>query len=274
MSTRRKIFRWLKVIIIIYCGVGIALYYLQDKIWLHPKKIDQDYIFKFDTPFKEVSIPFSKTDTINLIRFFPADSFRKGVVIYFHGSKENVAYYAKNAKPFLENGYEVWMPDYPGFGKSSGEFSVIKLYEPAYQIKKMAESQYRPEQIILYGQSFGCLLAADASTTKIKRLILECPYPSVSKLLDKYTFVYPWKLMSTNKFDLFRSVWKSDDNFPLTVIYGDNGELKCNAFSKEVNNTLNTLSNYKKDFHEIKKNAEENLIESKEYKNLIDSLLK
>ncbi len=107
MSTRRKIFRWLKVIIIIYCGVGIALYYLQDKIWLHPKKIDQDYIFKFDTPFKEVSIPFSKTDTINLIRFFPADSFRKGVVIYFHGSKENVAYYAKNAKPFLENGYEV-----------------------------------------------------------------------------------------------------------------------------------------------------------------------
>jgi hypothetical protein len=49
-------------------------------------------------PFKEINIPFNKIDTINLVKFFPKDAVRKGVVIYFHGNKENITRYAKFSK--------------------------------------------------------------------------------------------------------------------------------------------------------------------------------
>ena len=58
---RRKWLFWLQIIIIIYCGAGIALYYLQDRFLFHPKKLDSSHVFVFDVPFEELKIPFNKT---------------------------------------------------------------------------------------------------------------------------------------------------------------------------------------------------------------------
>ena len=73
-----------------------------------------------------------------MIKFFPADSVRKGVVVYYHGNKENIERYAKFANNFTKHGYEVWMEDYPGFGKTTGERTEKKMYEQALQVQKMA----------------------------------------------------------------------------------------------------------------------------------------
>ena len=83
---RKKIFRWAKIIILIYCAIGISLYYLQDKFLFHPQKLSTDHVFKFAGPFEEVSIPLNNTDTISMVKFFPKDSLRKGVVLYYHGN--------------------------------------------------------------------------------------------------------------------------------------------------------------------------------------------
>ena len=88
---KRKIFfRWLKVIILIYSSIGIALFYLQDRFLFHPEKLSSAYVYHFKMPFEELNIPFNNIDTINLIKFFPTDSIRRGVVVYFHGNKKFV----------------------------------------------------------------------------------------------------------------------------------------------------------------------------------------
>ncbi|MCC6693637.1 MAG: alpha/beta hydrolase, partial [Chitinophagaceae bacterium] len=87
---RKKIFRALKIFIIIYCGIGIALYYLQEKFLFHPLKLEASHQFSFSQKFTEINIPFNKEDTCNLVKFFPKDSARRGVVLYFHGNRENV----------------------------------------------------------------------------------------------------------------------------------------------------------------------------------------
>ena len=111
---KKRIFFWVKIVVIIYCGSGIALYYLQGSFLFHPKKLPADYVFKFKIPFKEISIPINRTDTISVVKFFPVNETPKGVILYFHGNMNNIEYYEPLVPALTKYGYEVWMPDYPG----------------------------------------------------------------------------------------------------------------------------------------------------------------
>ena len=44
-KTAQKIIRWTKVMIILYCSVGIALYYLQEKLMFHPDVVSAEQVF-------------------------------------------------------------------------------------------------------------------------------------------------------------------------------------------------------------------------------------
>lgn len=216
---KKRLFKWLQVAIIIYCLIGITLYYLQEKILFHPKTLESDHKFSFQLPFEEVTIPFNSDDTMSMIRFFPNDSVRKGVVLYYHGNKDNVEHYAEYADNFTSNGYEVWMEDYPGYGKSRGERTEQKIYEQALQVRKMAGTKYSSDSIIIYGKSLGSGIASFvASRTSNKKLILETPYYSVPDLFNSYTYIYPASYMSTYKFPTYKFL--QDVTEPVTILQG------------------------------------------------------
>ena len=194
------ILRWLQITLIIYCGIGIALYYLQDKFLFHPKKLPATHTFGFSEPFGEYMIPLNKTDTISMVKFLPAGSSRKGLVIYFHGNMENIEHYAVYTGAFTSKGYEVWMPDYPGFGKSTGKLTEDNMYRMALQVQKLAASTISTDSIIIYGKSLGTGIAAyTASVSKCRTLILETPYYSIPSLFAHYAFIYPTKQMINYK---------------------------------------------------------------------------
>ena len=219
-NKKRKWFKWVKILIIIYCVIGIVLYYLQDYILFHPQKLAQDYIFHFDKPFEEINIPVNGMDTINMIKFFPKNGVRRGVVLYFHGNRRNVERYAVYADNFTKNGYEVWMEDYPGYGKSSGERTEEKLYEQALQVQKMAAAKYNTDSIIIFGKSLGTGIAAYvASVTACKKLILETPYYSIPDILSSYGgFIYPLQKIIRYKIPTWQFL--QDVKAPVTILHG------------------------------------------------------
>jgi hypothetical protein len=268
-SIKKKIFRWIKVIVLLYAVIGIALYYLQEKFLFHPEKLATDYTWQFDMPFKELKIPFNETDTLDLVKFFPKDSVRKGVVIYYHGNKENIGRYAKFASLFTDKGFEVWMEDYPGFGKSTGKRTEKKMYEQAMSVHTMAAGKFGKDSILLYGKSFGTGIAAYvASQTNCKRLILETPYSSIPDLFSCYAFIYPTQRMSTYKISTYE--YLQDVNYPITIFHGtDDGVIpyRCAAKLKKVLKPTD-------EFITIENGTHHNLATFDLYKNKIDSLLK
>lgn len=201
MAIQRKfIFRLIKVLLMLYGIIGILFYYLQEKILLHPEKLPASYQFKFKQPFEEVNIAMNLTDTINMIRFYSDSNTAKGLVVYFHGNTQNVEHYASYASFFTKRGYEVWMPDYPGFGKSTGSIDEKKLYSQADQVIKLALTKFGNDSLIIYGKSFGTGIAAYvASYIKPNCLILEAPYYSIPSLFRNYLFLYPVTAMSKYK---------------------------------------------------------------------------
>ena len=189
---KKKIWRWIKVLALIYGIVGIGLYYLQDYILFHPVSLAKNTKYDFSYPHREINIPFNNETNFNIIQFSAKDSVPKGVVLYFHGNKKNISWYAKYAPNFTNKNYEVWMIDYPGFGKSTGKFTEQHLYDCALQLYKLARTKYDPSHIILYGKSMGTGIAAQlASIRDSKYLILETPYYSLNSLISHYLPIYP-----------------------------------------------------------------------------------
>lgn len=189
-----KFFRWIKLLLLVYALIGIAAYYLQDYFLFHPEPLARNQKFEFDQPHREVNIPYDAASNLNIVQF-SADSFPggpKGVVLYFHGNKKNINWYARQVPEFTRRGYELWMIDYPGFGKSTGPLTEERLYAYAAQLYKMARAGYGADSIIIYGKSMGTGIAAElASTRSCKLLLLETPYYSLRSLVGRYLPVYP-----------------------------------------------------------------------------------
>ncbi len=265
---RKLFFRWLKIIIILYSGIGITLYYLQERFLFHPEKLSNAYVYNFKVPFQELNIRFNDTDTLNMIKFFPADSVRRGVVIYFHGNRQNIERYAKFAGNFTKHGYEVWMEDYPGFGKSTGERSEKKMYDQGLQVQKMALGKYGKDSIIIYGKSFGAGIAAYvASESNNQRLILETPYYSIPSLFSCYAPIYPTNKMSTYKIPV--NQFLLDINYPVTIFHGtDDGVIPYRNAAR-----LKQVLKPTDEFITIEKGTHHNLNDFDLVKHKLDSLL-
>ncbi len=265
---RKIIFRWLKVIILLYSLIGITLYYLQESFLFHPVKFSNAYVYNFKVPFEEINIPFNKTDTVNMIKFLPHDSVRKGVVVYFHGNAGNIERFAKFADIFTKQGHEVWMPDYPGFGKSTGVRTEKKMYEHALQIQKMAASEYGKDSIILFGKSFGTGIAAYvAAQTNNQRLILETPYYSIPSLFATYAPIYPTGRMSTYKIPLYN--YLDDVKCPVSIFHGDDDGVIPYRNAARLKKHLKASD----EFITIEKGTHNNLNDFDLFKKKIDSLL-
>ncbi len=245
----------------------IALYFLQKKILLRPKRLPQNFVFRFDIPFKEINIPFETQYNINLIKFFVGSNESKGIVLYFHGNRDNVIRYAKHVPDFTRHQYEVWIPDYPEYGKSTGMFTEENVYRQAMILYNMALENTRKENIIVYGKSLGSGIASWLASEKdCRHLILETPYFSMTDLFGIHA---PGFL--TKKFYHFRfpnNEYLKKVSSPVTIFHGShdrvipyNNSVKLKDYMKPgdefvtiknaSHNNVNNYTLYHKKLNEI-----------------------
>jgi uncharacterized protein len=221
---KRLIWRWTRIILLIYGVVGIVLYHTQVYFLWHPEAVPASAVYQFGgQPHSEVNIPYDKGTSLNLVEFRavdrPLDSPARGVVLYFHGNRHNVEWYGRIAGDFTRRGYECWIWDYPGFGKSTGELSEQKLYDYALALYKLARSRWPPSKIVLYGRSMGTGIAAElADVRDCRRLILESPFYSLESLGYHYLPVYPWGRMLHFHFPIYSHL--PQVTAPITIFHG------------------------------------------------------
>ena len=216
---KKRLIKWAKIVAIIYISGGVALYFLQDAILFHPVTLNRTYSYNFPEPHKDINIPINSKDTLNLVDFASTDTIARGVVLYFHGNKRNISWYAKYIPYFNRHGYQVLMIDYPGFGKSTGKLTEQKLYDWALQVYKIARKRFPADSIIIYGKSMGTGIAAQlASTRDCKRLILETPYYDFPAVVSHYLPIYPVKWMLHYRIPTYQ--YLQNVTAPITIFHG------------------------------------------------------
>lgn len=223
-TTVKKIRKWLIIAIALYVAIGAGLYFLQEKFLFHPQKLSPEHIYNFQVPFKEINLAINNEKNLSIIQFTVPDSVCKGVVLYFHGNRKNIERYAPSAVNFTRNKYEVWMIDYPGFGKSTGKRTEQILYADAATLYKMARARFSKDSIIIYGKSIGTGIASQLASVKdCKRLILETPYYSIETMMSHYAFIYPISLMTNYHFPNDKYFKKIE--VPVTLFHGTKDEI-------------------------------------------------
>jgi alpha-beta hydrolase superfamily lysophospholipase len=271
MAGWKKIRKWLLIVTAIYVAIGVALYFLQEKFLFHPKALDANHQFKFSIPFREAEVAFNDRKNMSIVQFTVPDSLRRGLVLYFHGNMQNIERYASFAGDFTRNGFEVWMIDYPHFGKSTGELNENVLYNDANEFYKMARARFAGDSIVIYGKSLGTGIAAHlAAVRDCRRLILETPYYSIDRLFKRYAFIYPVGLMT--KYHLPVADYLSQVAAPVAIFHGTDDLLIPFSHAKDLSN-IDGTGGQKPELFCIDGGSHNNLASFPSYHKKLDSLL-
>ena len=139
--------------------------------------------------FQEINIPFGG-GFINGLKFSAAEP--KGAILFFHGNFGDVSGWGAYGADFAALGYDFYIFDYPGYGKSDGKISSQQqLFASADAMSRYVLAQHSPRKLAMIGYSIGSGIAAQqAAKWDAARLILLAPYFSFERLAhEKIPFV-------------------------------------------------------------------------------------
>lgn len=231
------IFRLCIVLCVLYVAVLALLYFFQERMIFFPSKLEPNHDFSFDQPFEEIRLDANGT-WISGLKFLAQSrdggqiysdengerKAKNGAVIFFHGNAGNLQGWGKYAQYFTDLGYDFYLFDYRGYGKSGGEIgSQEQLYANADLMVESVLREYDAGEVAAVGYSVGSGLAARAAQKYgVKRLILVAPYFSLEELArEKMPFVP--KFLIKYKIPTFEFV--GGFGGPVTIFHGEHDEL-------------------------------------------------
>ncbi len=188
----------------IYLTLCLVFFFGQDFFFFRPERLPRWFTYRYPFPFVEVNFEMEDGGVVNALHFKVPNS--KGVVFYIKGNSRSIKGWGKFAKDFLGKGYDFFILDYRGFGKSTGKRSEAIIYADLQQVYKWLAEAYGEERVVLYGRSLGSGLATRiASWNRPRMLILDCPYYSFLYHISYYGFFLPvrWLLRYQIRTDLF-----------------------------------------------------------------------
>ncbi|HEY5604652.1 MAG TPA: alpha/beta fold hydrolase [Gammaproteobacteria bacterium] len=95
-----------------------------------------------------------------------------GTILYFHGNAENISTHFANVSWLTKHGYDVYLYDYRGYGKSEGQADLDLIIKDAEAMIGDVVGRQAVENIIVIGQSLGASIAIYAvAHTKYKKNI-------------------------------------------------------------------------------------------------------
>lgn len=207
------------VIVSIYVLACIGLYFLQDRLLFDPYYLPEDYDFQTG---REIEIEVEKDLFLNAIWLKEPPS--KGVILYLHGNRGHIRRCLRQTRHMQGNGYDIFMPDYRGYGKSDGKIvSEEKLHQDAQKVYDFLKQHYLEEQIIVLGYSLGAGMATRlAAQNSPRRLILAAPYLSILDLKNRRAPFIPDFLV---KYPLRNDYWAPKVKVPITLFHGTEDEI-------------------------------------------------
>jgi len=200
-----------------YAVLMLVVYLIQERFIFKPEKLRQDFVYKYDIPFKELFIDVAPGVTINGLHFYAKEPL--GLILYFHGNTRSIKGWAKYAKDFYRYHYDVVLVDYRGFGKSTGRKSEKEMLNDVQVVYDTLAVQYNEHHIIVYGRSLGSGFATKlASDNSPRYLILDSPYYNFAKAVQRFIPILPMRFVL--RYQLQTDKWIRKVNCHTYIIHG------------------------------------------------------
>lgn len=204
-------------IILGYLLLIVIVYLVQERFIFKPEKLKQDFIYKYDVPFKELFFDVEPGVRINGLHF--TAKVPNGLILYFHGNTRSIKGWARYAIDFSRYNYDVLMVDYRGFGKSTGKRTEKDMLNDMQFVYDKLAAQYSESHLIVYGRSLGSGFATKvASDNNPRYLILDAPYFSFRKVIERFLPILPVKWLL--RYHLRTDQWIGQVNCHTYILHG------------------------------------------------------
>lgn len=147
------------------------------------------------------------------------------VLLFFHGNADNIDHYWNDVEFYWESGFEVFIFDYRGYGRSAGDpdhDGVIA--DGAAAIHFVEESTAREStEIVFVGLSLGGFVSIHNVDQRPPRvLVTEDMFASAQTLLDQGTLLdIPQGWLFVDQFDNLAAARKIPPEVPYLVVHGE-----------------------------------------------------
>ncbi|NUM32597.1 MAG: alpha/beta fold hydrolase [Bacteroidetes bacterium] len=214
----------------------MSLSLILEKIIFRPVLLNKNYKYSFEKPFEEDFLYPEKGVSLNYLKFKAEKS--RGAILYFHGNKDNLVRWGKIASEFTRFNFDVFVIDYRGYGKSTGERTENKLFDDALFFYNFVKQTYNPNEIVIFGRSLGTGIASWlASKTNPDKLILETPFYNLNNLIGNFLpeFFYKNKI----KYQFNSNIYLKNTNFPILIFHGTKDEVVPYESGEKLFNKIN-----------------------------------
>lgn len=159
-------------VLLTLCAIFISSAQFDDRFYFPSKEWNKIENIEYDEMFFEID-----SVKLNAILLKP-ETDPKATIIFYHGAGGNISTYTNITKPLVLAGYQVFMPDFRGYGKSTGIPTHLNIAQDAQIIfdKIIEKENFERLPIIIYGASMGTQIAtkiAKDNQSKIAGLILD-----------------------------------------------------------------------------------------------------
>lgn len=210
--------KWIKrlgvLLFILYALACVALYFTQERILFNPDTLPQDFVFSSG---EEVELEVEKGISINCLWLKEPGS--KGAILYLHGNRGSNRRCLHQAETMQGKSYDIFMPDYRGYGKSDGLIvSEKQLFNDAQKAYDFLKQHYQENQIVVVGYSIGSGIASYlAANNQPQQLILLAPYCSMVDMKNRTVPLLPDFLL---KYPLRTDEYLQKTAAPITLFHG------------------------------------------------------
>lgn len=221
-KVKKFFFRFIKVVLICYVLLLSLVYFFQEKLIFHPNKLAGNYSYHFSNPYEEVNLKTTDGEKINGLLFKTKNP--KGVIYFLHGNSGSLGGWASVADQYLTLNYDVFMIDYRGFGKSSGQIKSEKqFFDDAQLGYDFLKNQYPENKISILGYSIGTGLATYlAANNSVERVILASPYYNLKEIAQLHFPIIPTFLL---KYPLETNKYIRKVKAPIFIFHGEDDTL-------------------------------------------------
>ncbi len=203
----------------LYLALCLALYFGQEKIILQPDKLPENHVFR-----KGNEIEIEVENDISLNCLWIKEPASKGVILYLHGNRGSNRRCLHQALNMEGHGYDIFMPDYRGYGKSDGQVENDKqLYADMEKVYDFLKKHYSEDQIVVVGYSLGTGMASYlAATYRPQQLWLLAPYVSMLDMKNRHIPIIPGLFL---KYHLRNDKHLARTQCPITLFHGTNDRI-------------------------------------------------
>lgn len=221
MTIKRK---WIPILAAFFFCVFLFLHFDAYEVFIFQDgALPKDYKFQLQQPFEEITMKANDGASINGL-LLKTKNTPKGIILYFHGNRNNLSRWASECAYLTDYGYLVLVVDYRGYGKSTGIRNEANFYADAYLAYQHCKTLFPPEKIVAYGRSLGtgpaCWLAANA---KLQALVLETPYTRFTDLVEQKVLGFPMRWFLNYQFDNLNQLRNIDE--PVLIVHGTDDSL-------------------------------------------------